>query len=138
MSSEAGGARRRRSCHEKYEAFASDAAARLRSSALGTDVVNGYTTPEHARRMADALDLADTSRLLDLGSGRGWPGGLIARATGCELVVCDLPMNALSAALEGLRASELSSRASVVRADGVALPFSDRSFDAACHADVLC
>lgn len=130
--------RRRRSYREKYEAFASRPAARLRSEVLGSDVVNGYTTLEQAETIAEALQLGEGDALLDLGGGRGWPGTHVAASAGCRLVVCDLPMNALEAALGVLGASGLRSRASVVRADGRGLPFADASFDGVCHTDVLC
>lgn len=130
--------RRRRSYREKYEAFASPRAARLRAEVLGSDVVNGYTTLKQAGTIAEFLRLGDADALLDLGGGRGWPGGHVAASVGCRLVVCDLPMNALEGAVGVLGASGLRGRASVVSADGRSLPFADRSFDGVCHTDVLC
>lgn len=135
---DASGGRRRRSMWEKYEAFASPEAARLREAALGTGVVNGYTTAAQADEIAEALGLSPTDRLLDLGGGRGWPGSRVAERSGCELVVCDLPMNALRTAAAALGAADPAEATAVVRADGRALPFVDASFDGVCHTDVLC
>lgn len=132
-----GPGRRRRSLSEKYEAFASPQAERLRSDVLGTGVVNGYTTLAQAGEIARALSLSEGDRLLDLGGGRGWPGSHVAGYAGCGLVVCDLPMSALLDAAESLDRARLPA-AAVVRADGRRLPFADGSFDGVCHTDVLC
>ncbi len=137
MSQERGG-RGRRTLSEKYEAFSSEAARRLRAHALGTATVNGYTTPEQAQRVADALAMTAAQRLLDLGGGRGWPGSYVARRSGCRLVVCDLPAEALYEARITLDDEALADRSALVRADGRALPFSEGSFDGVTHADVLC
>lgn len=132
-----GGRPGRRSLREKYEAFASEEAGRLRAAVLGSEVVNGYTTSTQANEIADALDLSARSRLLDLGGGRGWPGSHVAGRARCALVVCDLPMNALAEARRVLDDRGLA-RGSLVRASGRALPFGDASFDGVCHTDVLC
>lgn len=137
MDGERGGLGRR-TLSEKYEAFSSEAARRLRAQALGTPTVNGYTTPDQAQRMAEALSLAASHRLLDLGGGRGWPGSHVARQTGCSLVVCDLPDEALHEARVTLDDEGLAPRAALVQADGRALPFADGVFDGVTHADVLC
>ncbi|MDX1493174.1 MAG: methyltransferase domain-containing protein [Longimicrobiales bacterium] len=131
------GRRGRRSMQEKYEAFASEAAGRLRAEVLGTDVVNGYTTLQQADQIASALALTRGDRLLDLGGGRGWPGSHVARASGCRLVVCDLPMNALTTARAILDDQGLE-EGLLVRADGRRLPFRDATYDGICHTDVLC
>ena len=51
--------------------------------------------------MALRLEIGAGDRLLDLGSGRGWPGSLIADRTGAELISVDVPTEAL---LQGSRA----------------------------------
>lgn len=130
--------RGRRSCQEKYEAFASGAAARLRLRAVGSEVVNGYTTPARADAMSDVLDLGPGDRLLDVGGGRGWPGVAIARRTGAALVVTDLPENAVMDADARLRDDPVAGGSFVARMDAGALAFADGSFDGVCQADVLC
>ena len=121
----------------KYRRLTTDPAVALRGDAFGSELPNGYTTVSQAARLADLLGVGPGSALLDLGSGRGWPGGHIASVTGCAPVVADLPLDALRTA--GRVLSELDPiRGHVVCADGFRLPFRDRSFDAACHTDVLC
>lgn len=121
----------------KYRRLTTAPAAGVRVRALGSAAPNGYTTAAQADRIAAALDLRAGSTLLDLGSGRGWPGVHIASATGCTPVATDLPLDALREAGEAFRALD-PPRGSATAADGTRLPFRDRSFDAACHTDVLC
>jgi SAM-dependent methyltransferase len=122
----------------KYLRLATLPARRLRRATLGSAVPNGYTSVDQADRMAQLLGLGPGSGMLDLGSGRGWPGARIAARTGCDLVVTDLPLAALREARGALRAEPNASRHVVVCADGTRLPFRDASFDAVTHADVLC
>jgi len=121
----------------KYRRLATLAAKSVRSGALGSDLPNGYTSVAQADRIADRLGLTTEDRLLDLGSGRGWPGARVAERTGCDLVVTDLPLEALRAAAARL-SSVPSTGGAVVCADAFHLPFRDASFDAASHTDVLC
>lgn len=98
---------------------------------------NGYTTVAQADELADRLELDASKRLLDIGTGQGWPGLYLAKKNGCEVVVTDLP-------IEGLKRAVIRSEQEQVRALGSVvcsarrLPFGDRSFDAVCHTDVLC
>jgi hypothetical protein len=52
---------------------------------------NGYTTMAQAATLARALGLSATDRLLDIGTGRGWPGLYLAATSGTRVVVTDLP-----------------------------------------------
>jgi hypothetical protein len=121
----------------KYRRLTTSVAASVRAEALGSSLPNGYTTAAQAVRLAEALEIGRDDVLLDLGSGRGWPGTHVASVTGCTPVVADLPLEALRSARGALAGLE-PSRGSAVVADGFRLPFRDRSFDAACHTDVLC
>ena len=121
----------------KYRRLTTGPAERLRVRALGSAAPNGYTTVVQADRMARVLGLGPGRRLLDLGAGRGWPGGHIAAATGCTPFAADLPLEALLQAGQVFRALD-PPRGSLTAADGTRLPFRDRSFDGACHTDVLC
>lgn len=87
--------------------------------------------------MAYALGLGEGDRLLDLGSGRGWPGVLIAERTGATLVSVDVPAEALRQGRERLR-EVLEDHVHQVCGDGRMLPIGDGHFSAVCHADVMC
>ncbi len=99
--------------------------------------VCGYTTIAQADALATRLALRPGMRLLDIGAGRGWPGLYLARTTGCQAILSDLPMPALR---EGMRRADrhhLEERSSFLVASGTHLPFRARSFDAIVHTDVL-
>lgn len=124
---------------EQYARGKSDVFRRVEQLAFGQDVGgNGYTTVGEARSLAKELELSADSLLLDLGAGRGWPGTYLARISGCRVVASDLPGEALQKARAYAELRGVSGVTSAVRADGAALPFSPRSFDAVAHADVLC
>jgi len=118
-------------------AEAGTAAGRLvERSVIGADAgANGYTTLAQADQLIEALDLSPESRLLDLGSGRGWPGLHLAARTGCQAVLTDVPEAAVRIAQR--QSANTSDRVSVARASATHLPFTARSFDAICHADTL-
>jgi len=96
------------------------------------------TTRMEAERIAQLLELRPAARLLDVGAGSGWPGLYLAQLTGCDVVLVDLPLAALRIAVERAAADRLAERCRTVVADGALLPFSDASFDALSHSDVLC
>lgn len=124
---------------ERYARPRADAARQVERAVLGREVgVNGYTTVEQAGRLHDALALSAEARLLDLGAGRGWPGSYLVAASGCRVVSSDIPVNALRAARGYFTRAGIHGRAVAVSADGVALPFRSRAFDAVVHADVFC
>ncbi len=99
---------------------------------------NGYTTVEQANQLAQQLDLGPPDRLLELGSGRGWPGTYLAEQSGCRAVLTDVPVDALKQAGASAAQRNLGARCSFVAADGRALPFNTRSFDRIVHTDLLC
>ena len=123
---------------ERYAIGHHDIMTTIERAVIGGDWgANGYTTLAQAEELAERLGLDASKRLLDVGTGRGWPGLFLAKKTGCEVVVTDLP-------IEGLRAAARRAEAERIRALGAIvcsarwLPFSERSFDALCHTDVLC
>ena len=123
---------------EEYAAQPSDAALSVEREVFGACVgTNGYTTVAEADRLVDLLGLGPDVRLLELGSGRGWPGLYLVHQSGCSLVQTDLPINALKEATRRAR-QELESRCVGVVCNGKSVPFRTRSFDAVTHADVLC
>ena len=98
---------------------------------------NGYTTVAEADQMLDRLGLESDSRLLDLGSGFGWPGLYLARKSESEVVVTDLPIEGLEASVRRAQTENIRSLGAV-SCSGKYLPFADGSFDAIVHTDVLC
>jgi len=107
---------------------------RVRGSDYGA---TSWTTREQAEQTVARLALEPGLRLLDLGAGSGWPALYFAAISGCDVVLTDLPLSGLRIA-RSRAASDGLDRCSVVAADGVALPFADRTFDRLHHADVLC
>lgn len=112
---------------------------RIERAVIGGDFgADGYTTRAEADALATHLDLRPGRRLLDLGSGRGWPALYLAARTGCAAVLTDLPIDGLAAARSRTRREGLQDRCAVVAAAGADLPFAPGAFDAVGHADVLC
>ncbi len=97
-----------------------------------------WTTRDETRDIVDKLGLAPGVRLLDIGSGAGWPALYLAQESGCHAVLTDLPPQGLEVAKKRAEADGLGDRCEIVRADGANLPFDDASFDAIYHSDVLC
>ncbi len=97
-----------------------------------------WTTRDETRDIRDRLGLAPGVRLLDIGSGAGWPALYLAQESGCHAVLTDLPPEGLKAAKRRAEADGLAERCEIVQADGADLPFGDASFDAIYHSDVLC
>jgi ubiquinone/menaquinone biosynthesis C-methylase UbiE len=96
-----------------------------------------WTTREQADQMGQLLGLRPGQRLLDVGAGAGWPGLYLAKMSGCDVALSDLPIAGLRIAAE--RATEdLSGCCWVAVADGASLPFRSESFDAISHSDALC
>ena len=99
---------------------------------------NGYTGLEEAEALLAALAVPPSARVLDLGTGRGWPAWLIARDGGHRVVGMDVPEGALHLARDAFEATGVAQRTLVCAGDGSALPFVSDLFDAVIHADVLC
>jgi ubiquinone/menaquinone biosynthesis C-methylase UbiE len=77
-------------------------------------------------------------RFLDLGAGAGWPGLYLARVTGCDVALVDVPLEGLRIAARRALAERLAGACWVVAADGAALPVARAGFDAIGHSDLLC
>lgn len=97
-----------------------------------------WATRTEARRVAGLLRIGPGTRLLDVGAGSGWPGLYLARSTGCDVTLVDVPLEGLRIAAERAVADELAGDCWIAAADGTALPFRDGWFDAVSHSDVLC
>ena len=98
---------------------------------------NGFTTRAQADELGERLHLAPGKRLLDIGAGRGWPSLYLARRTGCQVVVTDLPLDGLRIAMRRA-ARERMDLVACVAASARDLPFKSGCFDAIVHTDVLC
>jgi len=110
---------------------------RIEHAVMGSDYgATSYTTRQQADRLADLLDLAPGKRLLDFGSGAGWPGIHLGRSTGCDVVLTDLPLEGLRRANRRMRDDGV--RGAVIAATAASLPLQDQRFDAATSSDVLC
>jgi methylase of polypeptide subunit release factors len=124
---------------ERYAVPTGGVNERIEQSVIGAVWgANGYTTLDQANDLGCRLDLAPGRRLLDVGTGRGWPGLYLAARTGCTIVGTDMPMAALVVAGRRARAEGMGDRVSLVAAAGADQPFRPGSFDAVVHTDVLC
>jgi SAM-dependent methyltransferase len=124
---------------EKYAAAASTEAAEIERRVLGASWgANGYTTLSQADDLVRRLTLRPGALVLDLGTGRGWPGLYMAARTSCALVGVELSFDALVEAAQRARDERLDERVATVVAAAGSLPFRPMSFDAIVHTDVLC
>ena len=97
-----------------------------------------WTTKNQADKIPTALALDSETKMLEIGAGSGWPGIYMAAQTDCDVTLLDIPANALKHANQRAHDEQLDSRCRSVAASGAALPFSDASFNAIGHSDVLC
>lgn len=129
-------------CHHfaaEYEQNAHPAFRALERTVLGCDYGGtSWTTREQADAIASSLDLHGGMRMLEVGSGTGWPAVYLASQRSCELILSDLPLNALKQARSRAAEEALESTVQAVSASGAQLPFASASFDALGHSDVLC
>jgi Methyltransferase domain len=124
---------------QRYGVAAAPVAVQIERRVIGGDWgANGYTTLAQADQLAIGLELSAADLLLDLGTGRGWPGLYLAAQSGCWVVLADLPLEGLRVAAARARAEILADRTGVVVAAASGLPFRAGSFDAIIHTDVLC
>lgn len=124
---------------DRYSLPATDAALIVEREVIGANVgANGYTTLRQADALLKTLRLRPGTRLLDVGAGRGWPGLYLARESGCDVVLSDVPAPALADAAMRAQRHGPAERTLVVRAAGEHLPFRNRTFDAVVHTDALC
>jgi 2-polyprenyl-3-methyl-5-hydroxy-6-metoxy-1,4-benzoquinol methylase len=124
---------------ERYGAALPPVAREIERRVIGGDWgANGYTTMTQADTLARGLGQSAGDRLLDLGSGRGWPGLYLAARTGCRVVLTDLPLEGLRVAANRATSEGLAARTGVVAAAASGLPFRANSFDVVIHTDVLC
>jgi ubiquinone/menaquinone biosynthesis C-methylase UbiE len=117
----------------------SDTMLAIERTVCGCDYgCTSWTTRQEAEDVGEMLALGPGVRLLEVGAGAGWPGLYLAKQTGCDVALIDLPPEGLRAARERAVADGLSDRCQIALADGTALPFRSGWFDAIYHSDVLC
>jgi SAM-dependent methyltransferase len=97
---------------------------------------NGYTDVHQVERFMGLLDVGEGDTVLELGSGAGWPGLHIARATRSNVVLSDVPWEGVAWGLRRGRADDILVEA--VACLGTEIPFKDGSFDGVTHSDVMC
>jgi len=97
---------------------------------------NGYTTRRQADLIGERLGLGPGTRLLDTGTGCGWPALYLAVTTGCSVVATDVPIEGLRRAAQRINTDSID--AHVVASSAQRPPFPPASFDAITHTDVLC
>lgn len=97
-----------------------------------------WTTQHEADRIAALLGLGAGTRFLDLGAGSGWPGLYLARTSGCDVTLVDIPVEGLQIAADRARADRHSGAVWPLVSDGATMPFASGAFDAIEHSDVLC
>jgi ubiquinone/menaquinone biosynthesis C-methylase UbiE len=124
---------------DRYAEDRTDVVRQIERAVIGADWgVNGYTTIRQANLLAERLHLRPGVRLLDLGSGCGWPGLYLAARTGCHAVLSDVPLEGLRRALARAEGEHVVDRVTAVASSARAMPFRPGSFDAVVHTDVLC
>lgn len=122
---------------DRFSHVSSDVFLEIEEEVFGTDFgATSWSTIDQIGVFISEMELQQGDRLLDIGSGSGWPGLHIAEQTGCETVLCDYPLTGLLEAKK--RAGADGMNAVMVQADGAALPLADGTVDAVCHSDVLC
>lgn len=111
----------------------------IERSVCGCDYgATSWTTQSEAEQMVSLLQLKRQAVLLDLGSGAGWPALYLAKLTGCDVALVDLPIEGLRIARRRALLENESSVFWAAVADAAELPFAAASFDALCHSDLLC
>jgi len=125
--------------NKTYAAPLSEAELKVEQEVFGMCIgSNGYTTVEEAEELIEQLSLRPGSWLLEIGSGRGWPGLYVTEKSGCSTVLTDIPVSVVNESKQNTNRRALTNWCGVAAADGTALGFRTETFDAVVHSDVLC
>lgn len=128
-----------RCCGTCDQTSSTDAPIRLEQAVFGSDYgADGWATVEQVDDVACRLGLEPGRRLLDIGTGRGWPGLYLAKTTGCAATLTDQTDEGLCGALARAHRDGVTESILTVASTAQALPFRSSSFDAIVHTDVLC
>jgi len=124
---------------KKYELVGSELLKNIERSNCGCDYGStSFTTLDQVEKLGEMLALKPGKRLLDIGAGAGWPGLYLARVSGCDLTLTDLPIEGLQVARQRAKQELRPGSSGMIVANGATLPFRQGWFDAISHADVLC
>lgn len=124
---------------QSYRRNLSPVMLRIEKSVCGCNYGGtSWATRREIDEISEKLALRPGQRLLDLGAGSGWPGLYLAASSGCDIALVDLPAEGLVIAAARARADRLRGVCDIAAADGRALPYGDKRFDAITHSDVLC
>ncbi len=98
----------------------------------------GYTTRAQADRIGELAGLGPGVRVLDIGTGAGWPGLYLAAKTGCEVVLSDVAHAGLVEAAHRARSRRITGHVGAMISSGSAPGARSASIDVVLHGDVLC
>ena len=89
------------------------------------------TSPDTIRRVGDLLGLDRSSRVLDVGGGKGGPAVLLAREHGCRITLVELSSEFAALARERAQAAGVADLVEVVESDAREFPIEQGAYDAA-------
>jgi len=123
----------------KYANLQTDVMLAIERQVCGCDYGgNSWTTRDETHKFEKFLELKPGLRFLDLGAGSGWPGLYLAKRSGCDLTLVDLPVTGLQIAADRAFSDQLTGACCIICANATNLPFDDGCFDALSHSDLLC
>ncbi len=124
---------------KSYQLIKSDLLRQIERSNCGCDYgATSFATLEQVNELIAMLKLGPNKRLLEVGAGSGWPGLYMAKKTGCDVTLTDLPIEGLHVAKQRAATDNLTRLSRMVVASGSALPFRNSWFHSISHSDVLC
>lgn len=89
-----------------------------------------WTTRDEAENVSELLDLRPGKKLLHIGAGSGWPALYLAKSSGCDVTLVDVPAQGIRIAMDRAAADLDEESFRSVLGDGSALPFASGVFDA--------
>jgi sterol 24-C-methyltransferase len=92
----------------------------------------------YEHRLAHLADVRPGMLVLDVGCGIGGPARAIARFTGCTVVGLTINQGQVDRAIYLTALEGLSDKCTFLQGDFLAMPFADRSFDAAIAIEATC
>jgi SAM-dependent methyltransferase len=123
----------------RYKFAQSDLLKKMERTICGCDYgATSFATLEQVNDLGDRLELGPDKRLLEIGAGSGWPGLYLAKQTGCDVTLTDIPIEGLHIAKARAIVDDLGDVSRMAVASGAALPFRQKWFHAISHSDVLC